>query len=179
MLVDTTKDLTDEQMFHWPEEVVNRWRVAVIEDFEGVCLGVPPVMLSLKKTYVLSRTALKGIAVFGRLRVLGTNQDRSLYAVSTNRVSVLTHKLCQHIKRIDNEWSRAYKRWVTLPIDDRITGQTSFSAMRCKTILGPDEQLGSASKICLTSDSGQRLTRDGTTIWNKVTMLDCDDVRQK
>jgi catalase-peroxidase len=177
--VDTTQDLTDEEMFKWLKPVVDGFRNYVVEDFQEISLGVSPEELFLDKANLFSLTAPEWVALVGGLRVLGLNHDGSRHGIFTDRVGVLSNDYFKHITSMEYEWRKADEKGMTFTIHARDTGETKFTATRCDLIFGSNQQLRSVSEVYASSDGERRFAKDFARVWDKVMMLDRYDVKPK
>jgi catalase-peroxidase len=174
--VDTTQDLTDEEMFTWLKPVVDGFRNYVVEDFQDISLGVSPEQLFLDKANLLSLTAPEWVALVGGLRVLGANHDGSKHGVFTDRVGVLSNDYFKHVTSMGYEWRKADEKGMTFTVNDRDTGESKFTATRCDLVFGSNQQLRSVAEMYASSDGDQRFAKDFANVWNKIMMLDRYDV---
>jgi catalase-peroxidase len=175
--VDTTQDLTDEEMFTWLKPVVDGFRNYVVEDFMEISTGVSPEELFLDKANLLSLTAPEWVAMVGGLRVLGANHDGSKHGVFTNRVGVLSNDFFKHLTSMDYEWHKADERGMTFTVDTRDTGETKFTGTRCDLVFGSNQQLRSVAEIYASSDGERRFATDFARVWDKIMMLDRYDIK--
>jgi catalase-peroxidase len=175
--VDTTQDLTDEEMFTWLKPVVDGFRNYVVEDFMEISTGVSPEELFLDKANLLSLTAPEWVAMVGGLRVLGANHDGSKHGVFTNRVGVLSNDFFKHLTSMDYEWHKADERGMTFTVDTRDTGETKFTGTRCDLVFGSNQQLRSIAEIYASSDGERRFATDFARVWDKIMMLDRYDIK--
>ena len=176
--VDTTQNLTDEEMFRWLKPVVDGFRNYAAEDFQEVSLGVSPEEIFLDKANLLTLSAPEWVVLVGGLRVLGANYDGSKHGVFTDRVGVLSNDYFKHITSMDYEWHKADEKGMSFTLDARDTGETKFTATRSDLIFGSNSQLRSICEIYASSDGERRFGSDFAKVWNKVMMLDRYDVKR-
>ncbi len=176
--VDTTQELTDEEMFTWLKPVADGFRNYVAEDFQEVSLGVSPEELFLDKASLLGLSAPEWVTLVGGLRVLGANYDGSKHGVFTDRIGVLSNDYFKHITSMDYEWRKADEEGMTFTVNVRDTGETKFTATRCDLIFGSNSQLRSVAEIYASSDGERRFAKEFAKVWDKVMMLDRYDVRK-
>jgi catalase-peroxidase len=176
--VDTTQELTDEEMFKWLKPVVDGFRNYVVEDFPEISLGVSPEELFLDKANLLNLSVPEWVVLVGGLRVLGANYDGSKHGVFTDRIGVLSNDYFKHLTSMDYEWRKADEQGMTFTVNARDTGETKFTATRCDLIFGSNSQLRSVSEVYASSDGERRFAKDFARVWDKVMMLDRYDIRQ-
>jgi catalase-peroxidase len=176
--VDTTQELTDEEMFTWLKPIVDGFRNYTVDDFQEISLGVSPEELFLDKANLLNLTAPEWVALVGGLRVLGANYDGSKHGVFTDRIGVLSNDYFRHITSMDYEWRKADEKGMTFTINTRDTGETKFTATRCDLIFGSNQQLRSVSEVYASSDGERRFASDFARVWDKVMMLDRYDIKK-
>ncbi len=113
----------------------------------------------------------------GGLRALDQNWDHSKHGIFTDRSGVLTNDFFRVLTSMDYEWKPADANEMTFSIDDRKTGETKFTAVRCDLIFGSNAELRQVAEVYGADDGHERMVKDFVAAWGKVMMLDRFDVR--
>jgi len=77
---------------------------------------------------------------------------------------------------MDYEWKPQAGRELMFDINDRDTGETTFTATRCDLVFGSNAQLRQIAEVYAADDGHERLVKDFAAAWHKVMMLDRFDV---
>jgi catalase-peroxidase len=174
---DTTQELTDIEMSDWLKPVVDGFRNYIDDQFAAISQGVSPEAMFLDKAQLLALTAPEWVALVGGLRAMGANYDGSANGIFTDRVGVLTNDFFTVLTSMNYEWKRLDGTNMMFSLEDRVTGETRFKAMRSDLLFGSNSQLRAVAEVYASSDGHARFVKDFVRVWDKVMMLDRFDVR--
>jgi catalase-peroxidase len=162
---DATDAMTDAQSFAVLEPVHDGFRNWLKPDQSG-----RPEALLLDRAQLMGLTAPEMTVLVGGMRVLGTNHDQTRHGVFTDRVGVLTNDFFVHLTDMACQWTPTGKN--TYNMDDRITGQTKWTASRVDLVFGSNAVLRSYAEVYAQDDNREKFARDFVAAWTKVMNAD-------
>ena len=169
---DTTQDRTDIEMFDWLKPVADGFRNYLDVRFDEISQGVSPEQMFLDKAMLLSLTSPEWVALVGGLRAMNANHDGSKHGIFTDRVGVGPNAFLNVLTSMDYEWKRADPAGMTFVLEDRVTGETRFTATRADLVFGSNTQLRSSAEVFAGADGHERFVKTFVKAWDKVMMLD-------
>ena len=162
---DATDAMTDAQSFAVLEPVHDGFRNWLKPDQSG-----RPEALLLDRAQLMGLTAPEMTVLVGGMRVLGTNHDQTRHGVFTDRVGVLSNDFFVHLTDMACQWTPTGKN--TYNMDDRITGQTKWTASRVDLVFGSNAVLRSYAEVYAQDDNREKFARDFVAAWTKVMNAD-------
>jgi catalase-peroxidase len=162
---DATDAMTDAQSFAVLEPVHDGFRNWLKPDQSG-----RPEALLLDRAQLMGLTAPEMTVLVGGMRVLGTNHDQTRHGVFTDRVGVLSKDFFVHLTDMACQWTPTGKN--TYNMDDRITGQTKWTASRVDLVFGSNAVLRSYAEVYAQDDNREKFARDFVAAWTKVMNAD-------
>ena len=131
--MDTTEEWTDGESFEWLKPVVDGFRNYVNGE---VTYNVSPEHIFLDKAHQLKLTAPEWTVLAGGLKVMHVNFDGGKDGVFTDRPGVLTNDFFRVVTSMDYEWKARDAEQTVFDINDRKSGQTTYTATRCDLVFG-------------------------------------------
>ena len=162
---DATDAMTDAQSFAVLEPVHDGFRNWLKPEQSG-----RPEALLLDRAQLMGLTAPEMTVLVGGMRVLGTNHDQTRHGVFTDRVGVLSNDFFVHLTDMACQWTPTGKN--TYNMDDRITGQTKWTASRVDLVFGSNAVLRSYAEVYAQDDNREKFARDFVAAWTKVMNAD-------
>ena len=162
---DATDAMTDAQSFAVLEPVHDGFRNWLKPDQSG-----RPEALLLDRAQLMGLTAPEMTVLLGGMRVLGTNHDQTRHGVFTDRAGVLSNDFFVHLTDMACQWTPTGKN--TYNMDDRITGQTKWTASRVDLVFGSNAVLRSYAEVYAQDDNREKFARDFVAAWTKVMNAD-------
>jgi catalase-peroxidase len=162
---DATDAMTDAQSFAVLEPVHDGFRNWLKPEQSG-----RPETLLLDRAQLMGLTAPEMTVLVGGMRVLGTNHDQTRHGVFTDRVGVLSNDFFVHLTDMACQWTPTGKN--TYNMDDRITGQTKWTASRVDLVFGSNAVLRSYAEVYAQDDNREKFARDFVAAWTKVMNAD-------
>jgi catalase-peroxidase len=89
---------------------------------------------------------------------------------------VLSNDYFKHLTSTNFEWRKTDDKAMSFTLNDRDTGDATFTATRCDLVFGANAQLRAVAEIYASVGGEQRFANDFAKVWNKVMMLDRYDV---
>jgi catalase-peroxidase len=162
---DATDAMTDAQSFAVLEPVHDGFRNWLKPEQSG-----RPEALLLDRAQLMGLTAPEMTVLVGGMRVLGTNHDQTRHGVFTDRVGVLSNDFFVHLTDMACQWAPTGKN--TYNMNDRITGQTKWTASRVDLVFGSNAVLRSYAEVYAQDDNREKFARDFVAAWTKVMNAD-------
>ncbi len=132
--------------------------------------------LLIDKAQLLTLTAPELTVLFGGMRVLGTNFDKSQHGVFTKRSEALTNDYFVNLLDLGTKWSATSEAEDVFEGRDRATGDVKWTGTRVDLIFGSNSELRAIAEVYACEDSREKFARDFVTAWTKVMNLDRFDL---
>ena len=128
--------------------------------------------LLVDKAQLLNLTAPEMTALFGGMRVLGTNFDQSKHGVFTDRPGMLTNDYFVNLIDFGTKWSAASEADDVFEGRDRVTGAVKWTGTRTDLIFGSNSELRAIAEVYACDDAQEKFVLDFAAAWTKVMNLD-------
>jgi catalase-peroxidase len=166
---DATQAMTDVESFAVLEPIHDGYRNWLKKDY-----AVSAEELMLDRTQLMGLTAHEMTALFGGMRVLGTNHGGTKHGVFTDRVGALTNDFFVNLTDMANTWVPAGNG--LYEVRDRKSGQTKWTATRVDLVFGSNSVLRAYAEVYAQDDSQQKFVQDFVAAWTKVMNADRFDL---
>jgi catalase-peroxidase len=162
---DATAEMTDAESFSDLEPTNDAFRNFMKKEY-----AVKPEELMLDKAQLLGLTAPEMTVLLGGMRVLGTNYGGTNHGVFTDNVGTLTNDFFVNLTDMNNSWIPTGQN--SYNINDRITGQTKWTATRVDLVFGSNSILRSYAEVYAQDDSKEKFVHDFIKVWTKIMNAD-------
>jgi catalase-peroxidase len=105
-------------------------------------------------------------ALFGGMRVLGTNHGGTKHGVFTDRVGALTNDFFVNLTDMANTWKPSGRN--LYEIRDRKSGAVKWTATRVDLVFGSNSILRAYSEVYAQDDGQTKFVKDFVAAWTKV-----------
>ncbi|MGV6831024.1 MAG: catalase/peroxidase HPI [bacterium] len=130
----------------------------------------------IDKAQLLTLTAPEMTALFGGMRVLNTNYNKSRNGVFTNRPETLTNDYFVNLLDISTSWKPISSDNEVFEGTDRNTGDFRWTGTRVDLIFGSNTELRAYAEVYACADGETKFVNDFVAAWNKVMNLDRFDL---
>ena len=130
----------------------------------------------IDKAQLLTLTAPEMTALFGGMRVLNTNYNKSRNGVFTNRPETLTNDYFVNLLDISTSWKPISSDNEVFEGTDRNTGDFKWTGTRVDLIFGSNTELRAYAEVYACADGETKFVNDFVAAWNKVMNLDRFDL---
>ena len=130
----------------------------------------------IDKAQLLTLTAPEMTALFGGMRVLNTNYNKSRNGVFTNRPETLTNDYFVNLLDISTSWKPISSDNEVFEGTDRNTGDFRWTGTRVDLIFGSNTELRAYAEVYACADGEAKFLNDFVAAWNKVMNLDRFDL---
>lgn len=130
----------------------------------------------IDKAQLLTLTAPEMTALFGGMRVLNTNYNKSRNGVFTNRPETLTNDYFVNLLDISTSWKPISSDNEVFEGTDRNTGDFRWTGTRVDLIFGSNTELRAYAEVYACADGETKFVNDFLAAWNKVMNLDRFDL---
>ncbi|MBF9033642.1 catalase/peroxidase HPI [Rhodobacterales bacterium HKCCE2091] len=168
---DATDEMTDAESFEPLEPVYDGFR-----NYLKALFTIPSEELLVDKAQLLGLSAPQMTVLVGGLRVLGANYGDSKRGVFTDRPGVLTTDFFVNLLDMETAWKATDPSETEFEGNDRVTGETKWTASRVDLVFGSNSQLRALSEVYGQSDAGSKFVADFVKAWVKVMDADRYDV---
>ena len=124
------------------------------------------------KAQLLTLTAPEMTALFGGMRVLDTNFDKSQHGVFTERPGTLTNDYFVNLIDFGTKWSATSEADDVFEGRDRVTGAVKWTGTRADLIFGSNSELRAIAEVYACDDAQDKFVQDFAAAWTKVMNLD-------
>ncbi|MEM6348544.1 MAG: catalase/peroxidase HPI [Bacteroidota bacterium] len=165
--VDALQEQTDVESFDALRPLADGFR----NYFKSVHTASAEEML-IDKAQLLRLTAPEMTALFGGLRVLGTNYDGSNHGVFTDRPGTLSNDYFANLLDLGITWSATSDEQNTFEGRDRRDGSVKWTGTRVDLIFGSNTELRALAEVYACDDAEEKFVNDFIAVWTKVMNLD-------
>ena len=130
----------------------------------------------IDRAQLLKLTAPEMTALFGGMRVLDTNCDKSQHGVFTEHPGTLTNDYFVNLISFGTKWSAASEADDVFEGRDRATGAVKWTGTRVDLIFGSNSELRAIAEVYASDDAKDKFVRDFVAAWTKVMNLDRFDL---
>ncbi len=169
--MDAAEEQTDAHSFEVLEPIADGFRNYLKKKYR-----LTAEELLIDKAQLLTLTAPEMTALFGGMRVLGTNTDGSKNGVFTDKVGTLSNDYFVNLLNMNTKWEAVDKDEQLFEGKDRKSGSKKWTATRIDLIFGSNAQLRALSEVYASSDGGEKFVNDFVKAWVKVMELDRFDL---
>ena len=129
---------------------------------------------TIRGRWTTSRTL--AIPVWGGMRVLGTNYDRSKLGVFTATPGSLTNDFFVNLLDMGTTWEPVAGDASTFEGRDAATGEVKWTGSRVDLIFGANSELRALAEVYASDDAKEKCVRDFAAAWAKVMNADRYDI---
>ena len=169
---DATQEQTDVESFGWMEPAADAFRNFYAPDFDTT-----PEEMMVDKAELLTLTPPELTVLFGGLRVLDTNYDKSKYGVFTDKPATLSNDFFKNLVDMNTEWKALTPTKDIFEGRDRTSGNFKWSATRVDLSFGSNSELRALAEYYACDDSAETFVSDFVKAWDKVMNLDRFDLK--
>lgn len=167
---DATQEMTDEDSFQYLEPVHDGFRNWVKKNYV-----VSAEELMLDRAQLLGLTAPEMTVLVGGMRVLGTNHGDTSHGVFTDNAGTLSNDFFVNLTDMSYTWKPVAEN--LYEINDRITGETKWTATRADLVFGSNSILRSYAEVYAQDDNKEKFVHDFINAWVKVMNADRFDLK--
>jgi catalase-peroxidase len=168
---DASQDQTDTESFASLQPTADGFR----NFFKPEHTSTPEERL-IDRSQLLTLTAPEMTVLFGGLRVLNTNFDKSLNGVFTDRPEALSNDFFLNLLDLGTTWKATSDAQEVFEGHDRKTGVLKWTGTRVDLIFGSNSELRALAEVYGCEDSHDKFVMDFIAAWNKVMNLDRFDL---
>jgi catalase-peroxidase len=168
---DASQEMTDVESFAVLEPTADGFRNYLRPGHDR-----PAPELLLDRAHLLTLTAPEMTVLFGGMRALDANYQKSRHGVFTTRPGTLTNDYFVHLLDMGTEWRKASAEQDLYEGRDRQTGEVRWTGTSVDLVFGSNAQLRAIAEVYACDDSQERFIRDFVAVWNKVMSLDRFDL---
>ncbi|MEL7531586.1 MAG: catalase/peroxidase HPI [Bacteroidota bacterium] len=165
--VDASQEQTDVESFDALRPLADGFR-NYFKDIHSVSAEE----MLIDKAQLLRLTAPEMTALFGGLRVLGTNYDASNHGVFTDRPGTLSNDYFANLLDLSIAWSATSDEQNTFEGRDRRDGSVKWTGTRVDLIFGSNSELRALAEVYACDDAKEKFVNDFIAAWTKVMNLD-------
>ncbi len=135
-----------------------------------------PVVSLIDRANMLTLTVPEMTVLIGGMRVLGTNTDKSMNGVFTDKPGVLTNDFFINLLDMSVEWRKSTTDGIFEGID-RKSGKVKFTGTPVDLVFGSSSELRAISEVYAADNSKKKFVTDFVKAWSKVMNLDRFDLK--
>ena len=128
--------------------------------------------MMIDKAQLMQLTGPEMTALFGGMRVLGTNFDGSNYGVFTKKVGTLTNDYFKNLLDMNITWNEKGEDEQYFEGRNRKSKKVVWEGSRVDLIFGSNSQLRAIAEVYASEDSNKKFVNDFAKVWSKVMNLD-------
>ncbi|UPQ88971.1 catalase/peroxidase HPI [Vibrio sinaloensis] len=166
---DATAEMTDAESFDVLEPVADGFR-----NWQKQHYAVSPEEMLLDRAQLLGLTAPEMTVLVGGLRVLGANHGGEAHGVFTDKVGVLSNDFFVNLTDMAYSWEPKGRN--LYHINDRISGETKWTATRVDLVFGSNSILRAYAEVYAQDDNQDKFIADFVAAWSKVMNADRFDI---
>lgn len=170
--MDASMEQTDIESFKFLEPLADGFR-----NYKNEKVKVSAEELLIDKAQLLTLTAPELTVLFGGMKVLNTNFDKSKLGVFTENEGVLTNDYFVNLLNNNTIWKPVSEKKDVFAGLDRKNGKQLWTASRVDLVFGSNSELRALAEVYACSDSKEKFVLDFVKVWNKVMNLDRFDLK--
>ena len=138
---------------------------------------ISPEEMMIDKAQLMQLTIPEMTVLFGGMRVLGTNFDRSKYGVFTKKIGTLSNDYFKNLLDMNITWTEKDKNEQFFQGKNRKTNKVIWEGTRVDLIFGSNSQLRAVAEVYASDDAKEKFIKDFVKVWSKVMNLDRFDLK--
>jgi catalase-peroxidase len=176
---DASQDQTDTHSFGLLEPKADGFRNYIVKSTNGFSkkLTVSAEEMLVDRAQLMKLTAPEMTVLFGGMRVLNTNYDKSNRGVFTKKPETLTNDFFINLLDMNTTWKEIDKNEEFFEGIDRKTKKVKWKATRVDLIFGSNSQLRALAEVYACEDSKSKFLDDFISAWTKVMNSDRFDLK--
>jgi catalase-peroxidase len=135
-----------------------------------------PIKSLIDRANMLSLTVPEMTVLVGGMRVLGTNTDKSMNGVFTDRPGVLSNDFFVNLLDMSYEWRKSSTDGIYEGVE-RKTGKVKYTGTPVDLVFGSSSELRAIAEVYAADNAKKRFTEDFAKAWSKVMNLDRFDLK--
>ena len=163
---DATQEQTDIYSFEYLRPRGDAFRNYLDDSNE-----VPLEQILLDKAQQFTLTVPQMTVLFGGLRVLGVNYQKSEYGVFTEKVGVLSNDFFVHLTDMNIEWMPTDEKATLFKGTSLSNKEKTYKATRADLVFGSNSQLRAQSEFYAQDDKKEKFVDDFIAVWDKIMNL--------
>lgn len=169
--MDATQEQTDVESVNLLEPMADGFR-----NYQKTEYTLTTEELLIDKAQLLSLTAPEMTVLFGGMRMLNTNYDKSKHGVFTNNIGVLTNDFFVNLLDMSTYWEATSDKKMEFVGKDRSSDKIKWTATRADLIFGSNSELRAVAEVYASNDAKEKFVKDFVAAWVKVMTLDRFDL---
>lgn len=169
---DATQKQTDAESFAVLEPQADGFR-----NYMKTKYTISAEEMLVDRAQLLTLTAPEMTVLFGGMRVLNTNYDKSSHGVFTNSPETLTNDFFVNLLDLGTKWKATSDSQDMFEGSDRATGKLKWTGSRVDLIFGSNSELRALAEVYACADSQEKFVKDFVAAWDKVMNLDRFDLK--
>jgi len=163
---DATQEQTDIYSFEYLRPRGDAFRNYLDDTNE-----VPLEQILLDKAQQLTLSVPQMTVLFGGLRVLGVNYNKSEYGVFTENIGVLSNDFFVHLTDMNIEWMPTDEKATLFEGNSLTNREKNYKATRGDLVFGSNSQLRAQSEFYAQDDKKEKFVDDFIFVWDKIMNL--------
>jgi len=176
---DASQDQTDTHSFGLLEPKADGFRNYIVKSTNGFSKKptISAEEMLVDRAQLMKLTAPEMTVLFGGMRVLNTNYDKSNQGVFTKKPETLTNDFFINLLDMNTTWKEVDKNEEFFEGRDRKTKKVKWKATRVDLIFGSNSQLRALAEVYACEDSKSKFLDDFISAWTKVMNSDRFDLK--
>jgi catalase-peroxidase len=164
--MDATQEQTDVEAFAALEPEADGFR-----NYLKTKYSVSAEEMLVDKAQLLMLTPPELTVLFGGMRALNANFEKSQHGVFTKRPETLTNDFFVNLLDMATAWKASSKDKDLFEGSDRVTGKPKWTGTRVDLIFGSNSELRALAEVYGSADAQKKFVHDFVAAWNKVMNL--------
>lgn len=135
-----------------------------------------PIKSLIDRANMLSLTVPEMTVLVGGMRVLGTNTDKSMNGVFTDRPGILSNDFFVNLLDMSYEWRKSSTDGIYEGVE-RKTGKVKYTGTPVDLVFGSSSELRAIAEVYAADNAKKRFAEDFAKAWSKVMNLDRFDLK--